>query len=108
VCRITYAEIAAATVRAWRAERVTGEARDRILARLDRDFGAMSVVEVRRSLVERVPALVVRHALRAYDAIQLAAALMLHERGAPLDLWAADGPLVDAARAEGLRATLLA
>jgi len=67
----------------------------------------MTVVEVRPALVRRVPELVARRPLRGYDAVHLAAALVLRERGAAVTFWAADAGLVDAARAEGSRTILL-
>jgi hypothetical protein len=54
-----------------------------------------------------VPGLVTRRPLRGYDAVHLAAALALRDRGLAVTFWAADATLVEAARGEGLRATLL-
>lgn len=67
------------------------------------DFARLSVVEIRPALVARVPELVMRYPLRAYDAIQLAAALTVRQAGASVELWCADGELLQAATAEGLR-----
>ena len=105
VVRIASAELAAAVARQHREGAVTEVTRDAILARLHRDFGQMTVVEVRAAMLARVPPLVVRWPLRGYDAVQLAAALTLHATGASTTLWSSDGNLVAAARAEGLRAT---
>lgn len=107
VSRITYGEVAAAVARGWREKLLAEEARDTIFATLDADFSGFDVTEVRRAIIESIPALVLRQPLRAYDAVQLASALTLKERGASVDFWAADDRLVDAARAEGLRATLV-
>ena len=107
VSRIAYAELAAAVARLHREGLLGEEVRDRVLGRLDADFAGMTVVEVRASLVRRVPELVKRRALRGYDAVQLAAALSLSQQGAPIDFWSGDDRLVAAARAEELRATLV-
>ena len=104
--RIAYAELAATVARLCREGRIDEEARDAVFARLDADFAAMSVVEVRPALVRRIPALVRRQPLRGFDAVHLAAALLLSEQGGAVDFWSADVRLVHAARAEGLRATV--
>ena len=107
VSRITYAEVATAVARAWREKLIGEEARDSVLATLDADFRGFDVTEVRRAIIESIPTLVLRQPLRAYDAVQLASALTLKERGASVQFWGADDRLVGAARAEGLRATLV-
>jgi predicted nucleic acid-binding protein len=101
VARITLAEAAAAVARAARAGALTQGQRDVILARLPEDFAKLQVVEVRSALVARVPALVVRYPLRAYDAVQLAAALSVRQTGSAVEMWCADGDLAAAARGEG-------
>ena len=75
---------------------------DSILARLDKDFQRLTVVEIRPALIAQVPALVRKHPLRGYDAVQLAAALTLGARAATT-VWASDGELLQAARSEGLQ-----
>jgi len=106
VTRISYAELAASIARAAREGVIEAEQRDSVLDRLDADFAELTVIEVRRSLVERVPVLVVRHPLRGYDAVQLAAALAVREHGAAVTFWSADEALTAAARVEGLRAVV--
>ena len=105
--RIAYAEIAATMARLARERALTEPARDAILARLDADFVAITIVEIRAALVHRVPSLVSRRPLRGYDAVHLACALALRERVVAVTFWAADAGLVEAARAEGLRTMLL-
>ncbi len=107
VVRIAYAELAAAMARLWRNGRITEEAMHSALRRIDEDFETMSVVEVRREVVRRVPALVMRQPLRGDDAVQLAAALAVQDRGATVDFWTADMRLAEAAQRESLRATLV-
>lgn len=103
VARVTLAEAAAAVARACRLGAISEVQRDAIFARLPHDFARLSVVEIRPALVARVPELVMRYPLRAYDAIQLAAALTVRQAGASVELWCADGELLQAATAEGLR-----
>jgi uncharacterized protein len=105
--RVAYAEIAATMARLYRQEAIDELARDSICARLDADFAALTVVEIRVPLMRRVPEIVARRPLRGYDAVHLVAALALRDRGVAVTFWAADAILVDAARAEGLRTTLL-
>jgi predicted nucleic acid-binding protein len=68
----------------------------------------MIVVEVRRSAMELARQLVERHPLRAYDAVQLACALLLAERAATsVTFVCADHQLCDVAVAEQLRSLKL-
>jgi predicted nucleic acid-binding protein len=106
--RITYSEIAAVIARLCRARAIDDVARDDVWARLDRDFGRVTVVEIRAPLVRSVPGLVTARPLRGYDAVHLASALTLRARSQAVTFWAADVALAEAARAEGLRTMLLA
>jgi predicted nucleic acid-binding protein len=103
VARITYAELAASVARAWRLAAITEAQRDAILARIAGDFARLDIVEIRAAVVALVPELVVRHPLRGYDAVQLAAALTVRATGQSVELWSADAVLCQAAAAEGLR-----
>ena len=105
--RIAYAEIAATMARLARDGALSESERDAIVTRLDADFTAVTIVEVRAALVRRVPDLVARRPLRGYDAVHLASAVALRDRGVAVTFWAADAVLVEAARAEGLRTMLL-
>lgn len=106
VARIAYAEVTCALARACREGMLSESARDRLLDQLATDVDAFQTVELRRSIVERTRPLAIRHALRGYDAVQLASALAIHERGPSLRFWSADARLVAAARSEGLRASV--
>lgn len=103
--RIAYAELAATVARLGREGRLDEAERAALFDRLDADFAAMAVVEIRPGLMRRIPALVTRQPLRGCDAVHLAAALLVREQGAAVQFWSADGRLVRAAAAEGLRAT---
>jgi predicted nucleic acid-binding protein len=105
--RIAYAEIAATMARLCREGALDEPARDAVTVRLDDDFGAVTIVEIRAALVRRIPGLVARQALHGYDAVHLASALALRERGLAVTFWAADTRLIRAARAEGLQTLLL-
>ena len=107
VSRIAYAELAATVARLWREAHLDAAARDAFFANLDEDFSRLTVLEVRPAIVARIPELVVRHPLRGYDAVHLASALALVARGGSVDFWSSDRRLTAAARAEGLRATLV-
>lgn len=73
--------------------------------RVAADLAEMIVVEVRRSILDLAVELVERRPLRAYDAVQLACAQRLSERGrTAVTFVCADRRLVEAAVAEGLRA----
>ena len=106
VSRIAYAEVACALARACREGVLDEGTRDRLLDQLGVDIDAFQIVELRRSIVERTRPLAIRHALRGYDAVQLASAIAVHERGPSLRFWSADARLVAAARSEGLRASV--
>ena len=107
VARITYAEVASAIARQAREGLLTIPTRDAIVERLRRDLDALTVVEVRPALVERAGGLVLAWPLRAYDAVQLAAALTLQTAGLTVDFWCSDRRLLEAAAGSGLRATLV-
>jgi predicted nucleic acid-binding protein len=106
VARIVFAEVASALARACREGAFDEVARDRLLDRLNEDVDSFQVVELRRGVIESTRDLVTRHPLRGYDAVQLACALAMQERGRGLRFWAADERLVAAARLEGMRAAV--
>ena len=104
VARIAYAEVASALARACREGLFDQDVRDGLLDRLGDDMDAFQTIELRRSVTSRTRQLVVTHALRGYDAVQLASALAIHDRGPAVRFWSADLRLVAAAEIEGLRA----
>ena len=95
--------LAAAINRAAREDVIDEKHRDAILARLEGDFASFTVVEIRPATLRIVPGLVVQHALRGDDAVQLAAALAIRREGGAVAFWSTDGDLITAARAEGLQ-----
>lgn len=106
---ITLAEGAAAFAAKHRAPSgITRQERDDAVALfLSHCDAEYDLVAVQRSIIDRAVDLTQRHKLRAYDAVQLAAALaandaLLAADLAPLTFVAADTDLLTAARAEGI------
>jgi predicted nucleic acid-binding protein len=105
--RLAYVELVAAVSRAARQRTISAGQRDTIISRLPSDFGDLKfVVEPAREVYAIASQLIVTRALRAYDAMQLAACLMVRKLKA-VELWAADAELLAAARAEGLKVVAL-
>ena len=105
---ITGAELVAAIARRQRGGTLTAVKAATVLKDFRYDFANQyRLVAVTRKLIASAMTLTEAHALRGYDAVQLAAALqvnarLLRRRGRPLTLVSADAELNAAARAEGL------
>ncbi|MBI2895816.1 MAG: type II toxin-antitoxin system VapC family toxin [Deltaproteobacteria bacterium] len=102
VSRISEVEVASALVRRMSAGDLDEHDAEMHLATLTQDMAAFAVVEIRKPVVASARELVREHGLRAYDAMQLAAALRA-KGTAPITFLCADGELADAAVAERLR-----
>lgn len=103
VVRITLAETVAAVTRKERGGFLTPQAAATALQDFQVDFARQYViVEVSAGLVAQAARLARKHALRGYDAVQLAAALEVHSQIPTLTLLSADSNLNSAAMAEGL------
>jgi predicted nucleic acid-binding protein len=101
--RLSEVEISSGIVRRARERAFTIQQRDRMLAALLRDVPALAIVEVTPEIAADARALLLRHPLRAGDAIQLASCLYLNRQlGQDVPFVVFDGRLVKAARAEGL------
>lgn len=101
--RLSAVEVASALARRCREGAFSVAERDRALAALEDDLSALRVVELALPVVAEARVLLVRHPLRAGDAIQLASALLLRrELAEPVTFAAYDDRLRSAARAEGL------
>jgi len=101
--RLSQIEIASAVARRCRDGDLSQPDRDHILADLRQDLDAFYIVEVVEEVVSRAESLLLRHPLRAGDALQLASGLTLQERMArPVLLHAFDHRLTEAAKLEGL------
>jgi uncharacterized protein len=106
VARITGVEVISALTRRERAGLLNSRSVAKALARFEREFTNRYVaVEVSPKLVVAAMRLARTHALRSYDAVQLAAALEVNHARAgasALTLISADDALNSAAVAEGL------
>ena len=106
--RVTGAEIAAALFRKAREGALAAPDAQAAITRFKADFRRRyQIVEITDELIDTAMALVERHALRGYDAVQLAAALELQGTRAslslsPIHFVCADDRLNAAAEGEGL------
>jgi predicted nucleic acid-binding protein len=103
VARITLAEGVAAVTRRERGGSLTPQDAATAVADFQLDFARQyRVVEVSAGLVAQAATLARKHALRGYDAVQLAAVLEIHATDPSLTLLSADVELNAAAVTEGL------
>jgi predicted nucleic acid-binding protein len=108
IARITSVEVASAVARRRKDRTLTSRKASSILHRFRQHLaGRYTVIEITPVLADAAMRLANRHALRAYDAVQLAAALHINQNErdagfAPVTLISADQALNDAATAEGL------
>ena len=101
--RLSEVEVSSGIVRRAREGAFTTHQRDRMLAALVRDVPALAMVEMTPEITADARTLILRHPLRAGDAIQLASGLYLQRRLArPVPFVAFNERLVKAARAQGL------
>jgi predicted nucleic acid-binding protein len=100
--RVTYAEARAAFARHAREGGASPAQLRRVTKQLDVDWGSYGVIEVTEPLVHRAGMLAERHALRGYDAVQLAAALEVRRAGGEVEFACFDARLSLAARRERL------
>jgi predicted nucleic acid-binding protein len=108
IAHITAVEVTCAIARRRKGKTITAAKASSILRRFDQHIaGRYTVIGVTPALLEQAKRLGRTHALRAYDAVQLAVALEANryhrDKGsAPVILISADQALNDAATAEGL------
>jgi predicted nucleic acid-binding protein len=101
--RLSEVEVVSALARRCREGVVSSSERDRASARLRDDIASMYVVELSADITAAATGLLLRHPLRAADAIQLASCLHLAgQTRTPAELVAYDLPLATAARREGV------
>ena len=96
------AEARGALARHRREGALTVPALRRAVRQLDGEWGTYNLVDVRNPVVRRAETLAERHALRGYDAVQLAAALDVRDAGAEIEFACYDGRLARAASRERL------
>jgi predicted nucleic acid-binding protein len=100
--RLSELEVASGIVRRAREGAFTPARRDRALAALQRDLPALAIVELIPDITADARSLLLRHPLRASDAIQLASCLFLQRQlNQTVPFVAFDQRLLEAARAEG-------
>ena len=108
IARITAVEVTSAVARRRKGRTLTSAKASSILHRFRQHrAGRHAVVEIAPALFNDAMRLANTHALRAYDAVQLAAALEIRQQRhtlglGPVTLVSADQALNDAATAEGL------
>jgi predicted nucleic acid-binding protein len=107
VARVTGAEVVAAIARRGRTGSLSTEDVTAMLTAFSHDFqNEYRIVEITPALVQAAMALAEAHAIRGYDAVQLAAALELSAAslaiGTTVMMISADTALNTAAAAEGL------
>jgi len=108
IARITAVEVPCGIARRRKGKTLTSPRASSILHRFRQHLaGRYTVAEVTAALLDDAMRLGIKHALRAYDAVQLAVALEVnrfHQAGGsdPVTLISADRDLNDAATTEGL------
>ncbi|MEK6287057.1 MAG: type II toxin-antitoxin system VapC family toxin [Acidobacteriota bacterium] len=108
LARVTLVEVISAITRKTRSSGLSAGGAGKAISDFRDDFAnEYSVIELTPSLIEWAAELAETHALRAYDAVQLSAALQIDAEmkaagASPITLASADGPLNTAAIAEGL------
>jgi len=108
LARITRVEVAAAIARRLKSGSITATDAQNALAAFQHDLtNNYYTVEITPVLLSVAVSLATKHALRGYDAVQLAATLEANDEGianrlSPLTLVSADTELNNAAQAEGL------
>ena len=101
--RLSEVEVASALIRRAREGAFSARERDRALAALAADVAAIHVVELVPEVTTKARGLLLRHPLRAGDAIQLASCVFLQqELGESIPFVVFDERLRTAARFEGL------
>lgn len=101
--RFSQIEVTSALARRCREGVISAADCDRAIAAVAADFAALNVVELVPEVAALAGRLLVRHGLRAGDALQLASALFLARRaGGRIEYVAFDQRLAEAAVQEGL------
>jgi predicted nucleic acid-binding protein len=101
--RVSYVEARAALARAWRESRIGKQDLRHAVTGLNEDWERFLVLEVTSDLARRAGNLAEKCGLRAYDALQLASALILKGSiGAEVSFLSFDENLSRAAKSAGL------
>ena len=108
IARLTIVEVIAAITRLGRGSRLSSEEARQQIRRFRREYPKqISIANISDELLDYAAALAEQHALRGYDAVQLAAAMSIHRSliGSDmngLELVSSDSELNTAGRIEGL------
>lgn len=103
VSRLSEVEVVSAFARLSREGGISPAQRDRLMTAFVTDLSACTIVEITPDIARTARQLLIRHSLRAGDALQLASALMLNESIGPLEAFVAhDARLAAVAIAEGM------
>ncbi len=102
VSQLAYAETHATFARRHREGLVTAEERQLLIDSFEQDWQTALQIPVSEQVLPLVPDLCRDHPLRGADALQLAAALMVHRQGVEIHFATNDQRLLGAAEAEGL------
>jgi len=101
--RLSESEIASALARRHREGSLTLPERNRLLAAMQQDLASLYIVEVSPEVSAKACGLLMRHRLRAGDALQLASALLLAGKSnLKIQFVSFDRSLNEAASREGL------
>ena len=103
---IAEVEARAGLARARRGRRLTARAEREAWARFQQMWSTSAIVDVDRTVVSLATELAARHALRGYDAVQLASGLRAAEATGATGFACLDHDLNAAASAEGLTSLL--
>lgn len=100
---VSYAEARAAFARRFREKSFTSDEHDRLKAFFDKDWRNYFILNITQDMVKLAGNLAEKHALRGFDSIHLASALILHQEvSAPVIFSCFDNKLEEAAEREGL------
>ena len=100
---ISYAEARAAFARRFREKSFTSDEHNRLKAFFDKDWRNYFILNITQDMVKLAGNLAEKHALRGFDSIHLASALILHQEvSTPVVFSCFDDKLEKAAMREGL------
>ncbi len=102
VSQLAYAEAHATFARRQREDLLTADELQLLIANFEHDWQTVPQIPISEQVLALVPDLCRDHPLRGADALQLAAALMVHRQGVEVHFATNDQRLLDAAEAEGL------
>jgi len=100
---VSYAEARAAFARRFREKSFTSDEHNRLKAFFDEDWRNYFILNITQDMIKLAGNLAEKHALRGFDSIHLASALILHQEvSSPVVFSCFDSKLEKAAMREGL------